>query len=58
MLITRSAISPPTITIANGRCESEPIAWDKAAGNNPELVREQIVQMMTFAEAQNTAAKK
>jgi len=25
---------------------------DKAAGNNPELVREQIVQMMTFAEAQ------
>jgi short-subunit dehydrogenase len=31
---------------------------DKAAGNNPEQVREQIVQMMAFAEAQNAAAKK
>jgi NAD(P)-dependent dehydrogenase (short-subunit alcohol dehydrogenase family) len=32
---------------------------DKAAGNNPELVREQISQMMTFVdEMQNTAAKK
>jgi len=31
---------------------------DKAAGNAPELVREQITQMMAFAEAQNPAAKK
>ncbi len=31
---------------------------DKAAGNNPELVREQIVQMMSFAEMQNAGAKK
>jgi hypothetical protein len=31
---------------------------DKAAGNTPELVREQITQMMAFAEAQNAATKK
>ena len=31
---------------------------DKAAGNNPELVREQISQMMAFAEAQNATQKK
>jgi len=31
---------------------------DKAAGNNPELVREQIEQMMAFADTQNPAAKK
>ena len=28
MLMTRSEISPPTITMANGRCESEPIPCD------------------------------
>ena len=31
---------------------------DKAVGNNPELVREQIVQMMAFVEAQYAGAKK
>ncbi len=31
---------------------------DKAAGNNPEQVREQIIQTMAFAETQNAAAKK
>ena len=31
---------------------------DKAAGDNPELVREQITQMMTFVDALNTDAKK
>jgi NAD(P)-dependent dehydrogenase (short-subunit alcohol dehydrogenase family) len=31
---------------------------DKAAGNNPEQVREQIVQMMAFVEAQYASAKK
>src|SRR5277367_4615439 len=31
---------------------------DKAAGNNPEQVREQIVQMMSFAETLNATEKK
>ena len=26
--MTRSTIKPPTMTMANGRCESEPMAWD------------------------------
>jgi len=28
--MTRSEISPPTITIANGRCESDPMACESA----------------------------
>ena len=36
MLITSAAISPPTITIANGRCESEPMPCDVAAGSKPK----------------------
>ena len=36
MLISRSAISPPTITIANGRCESEPMPRESAAGSRPK----------------------
>src|ERR1700693_2693820 len=35
MLMTSAEISPPTITIANGRCESDPMACDRAAGINP-----------------------
>jgi len=31
---------------------------DKAAGNNPEQMREQITQMMAFIEAQNAEPKK
>ena len=31
-LTISSTIRPPTITIAKGRCESEPISWDMAAG--------------------------
>ena len=30
-------IKPPTITIAKGRCESEPMACDSAAGNRPSV---------------------
>ena len=36
MLITSTAISPPTITIANGRCESDPMPCDVAAGTKPK----------------------
>ena len=32
MFISMATISPPTMTIANGRCESDPIAVDIAAG--------------------------
>lgn len=31
---------------------------DKAAGNTPELIREQVSRMMVFAEAQDSSAKK
>jgi hypothetical protein len=31
---------------------------DKASANNPELLREQITQMMTFADDQNLTPKK
>ena len=34
MSIARS--SPPTITMANGRCESDPMPWDIAAGSRPK----------------------
>ena len=37
MLISSAAISPPTITIAKGRCESEPIPCEVAAGSNPSI---------------------
>ena len=32
----RSTIRPPTITMANGRCESEPMPWDMAAGKQAQ----------------------
>ena len=35
MLMSRSAINPPTITMAKGRCESDPISRERAAGNKP-----------------------
>ena len=35
MLISNAAMRPPTITMANGRCESEPMPRDTAAGSNP-----------------------
>ena len=45
MLISRSAISPPTITMAKGRCESDPIAWDMAAGNNPSVATSMVIMI-------------
>ena len=40
-----AATSPPTITIAKGRCESEPIPRESAAGNKPKLIDEYIGQL-------------
>src|SRR5260370_10167524 len=37
MLITKSEVNPPTITIAKGRCESEPMPCESAAGSNPRV---------------------
>jgi hypothetical protein len=45
MLMTRSAIRPPTITIANGRCESEPMSCDSAAGSNPSVATSIVIMM-------------
>jgi hypothetical protein len=36
MLITKSAMRPPTITMAKGRWASDPTARDNAAGANPQ----------------------
>ncbi len=34
--MTRFASRPPTITMANGRCESEPMACEKRSGQQAE----------------------
>ena len=36
MLISRAAISPPTITMANGRCESDPMPCDVRRGQQAQ----------------------
>ncbi len=36
MLMTRSVIKPPTMTMAKGRCESDPMPCDIAAGSSPK----------------------
>ena len=36
MLSSRSEIRPPTMTMAKGRCESDPMPCDRAAGRSPE----------------------
>src|SRR5215472_17591809 len=41
----KAAIRPPTITIANGRCESEPIPRESAAGSNPKLATSMVIIM-------------
>src|SRR6516162_1125026 len=45
MLIARLTMSPPTITIAKGRCESEPMACDKAAGSKPRVATSIVIKM-------------
>ncbi len=45
MLISRSAIKPPTMTIAKGRWESEPMACDSAAGSKPSVATSMVIMM-------------
>ena len=45
MLISSTAIRPPTITIANGRCESEPMPCDVAAGTRPSEATSIVIRM-------------
>jgi len=41
----RSQINPPTITMANGRCESDPIACDVAAGSSPSVATSMVIMI-------------
>ncbi len=45
MLITKFTISPPTMTIAKGRCESEPMACDSAAGSKPSVATSMVIMI-------------
>jgi hypothetical protein len=36
---------PPTMTMANGRCESEPMACDIAAGSSPRVATSIVIMM-------------
>ena len=36
---------PPTITIAKGRCESDPIPWDMAAGRRPNVATRVVMRI-------------
>src|SRR5437868_2073366 len=45
MLIKSSTIKPPTITMAKGRCESEPMSCDMAAGSNPRVATSMVIMM-------------
>lgn len=40
-----SATNPPTMTIAKGRCESEPIACDVAAGSRPRVATNIVIMI-------------
>jgi phosphohistidine swiveling domain-containing protein len=39
------AIRPPTITMANGRCESEPMPCEVAAGSRPSVATSMVIMM-------------
>src|ERR1022692_1688599 len=57
MLITRAEVSPPTMTMANGRCESDPMACESAAGNSPTVATSMVVMMgRSLKTAPSTAA--
>ena len=33
------------MTMAKGRCESDPMAWDMAAGNSPKVATSMVIMM-------------
>src|SRR5437588_532503 len=45
MLISRAARRPPTITMAKGRCESEPMPRETAAGNKPRVATKEVINI-------------
>src|SRR5579859_3471578 len=45
MPITRLASNPPTITMAKGRCESDPMACENAAGIRPSVATSMVIMM-------------
>jgi hypothetical protein len=45
MLRSRAPMRPPTITMAKGRCESEPMPRDSAAGSKPKVATNMVIIM-------------
>ena len=45
MLIANAATKPPTITMAKGRWESEPMACESAAGTKPKVATSMVIMM-------------
>ena len=45
MLITRVELSPPTITMANGFCESDPMPFEVAAGSKPSVATSIVIMI-------------
>ena len=45
MLMSSAPSRPPTITMAKGRCESEPMPCDVAAGNRPSVATSMVIMM-------------
>ncbi len=43
--MTSAVIRPPTITMAKGRCESEPMAREVAAGSRPSVATSMVIMM-------------
>ena len=43
--MARLASRPPTITMAKGLCESEPMACESAAGNNPRVATSKVIMI-------------
>ena len=56
-LMIKSATRPPTMTIANGRCESVPIPCEVAAGNSPRVATSMVIMIGRSSKtAPSTAA--
>ena len=43
--MTMATMSPPTMTMAKGRCESEPMACESAAGSNPSVATSVVIMI-------------
>src|ERR1700733_16025862 len=45
MLMSSPATSPPTMTMAKGRWESDPMPWESAAGRRPRVATNIVIMM-------------